>query len=449
MAYYFIRILIHRPVVCFAGSAESSASVLALSDSGKHTIQILELIDERTMSLSFGINRKELIFLSGLGLLWQHMGLKRDCKLAKESQKLLSTVIDLLGSELHSAAVEFNKIANLLTPVEGSQQNASSGPQPKDQNTSGTTSKSKQPRKQSSQSPESRESSMRDTSNVRSRSTTITNTSPASVHSVRSSSQSSASSAHVEIISSSAPPAVKPDPSVDIRLDYLNLDYLPFVDGGQAEDSQGGSKVGLTMEDWEHVLGDLDHGRLNIFNGIYGGSGCGDDSNTLSSLNAAFPTQHSQQQYQTGPLHQQRAQSTTAPHSIAPSSLNELQDWYPEDSWCSPVHSNDLHNHHLASGISSVSTQSVLSYSDGSVEDLTSHPNASAGHGHGHGHGHLQKPNINNGIGPGRLGRTNHGDNGLRVDPFDGMMGPPAASSSSSSAGAGDQYRFVDGWGGR
>lgn len=445
MSYYFIRILIHRPVVCFARPTENSASVLALSDSSKHTIQILELIDERRMSLSFGINRKELIFLSGLGLLWQNMGLKRDCKLAKESQKLLSTVIDLLHSELSSAAVEFNRIANLLTPVKGSQGNTSSRPQSKDQNVSRTNSKPKQPRKQSSNSPKSQGSSNSnkskpsnvETGNERSRSTTITNTSRTSVHSARSSSQSSTSSAHVESIASSAPPTGKPDPSADLRLDYLNLDYLPFAEDTQAADNPAMSKPGLTMEDWEHVLGDLDHGRLNIFNGIYGGSGCGDDSNTLSSLNAAFPTttNQSQQQYQAGPLHQQRAQSTTS-HSIAPSSLNDLQDWYPEDPWCSPVHSNDLHNHQLASGISSASTQSVLSYSDGSVEELPPHPGLS--------HGHPQRHNNNaNGIGQGHLGRSNR-DNGLSVDPFDGMMGPPVSSS-----GVGDQYGFVDGWGGR
>lgn len=445
MAYYFIRTLIHRPVVCFARPTETSASLLALSDSSKHMIQILELIDERRMSLSFGMNRKELIFLSGLGLLWQNMGLKRDCKLAKESQKLLSTVIDLLDSELNPAAVEFKNIATLLTPVKGSQGNSSSRPQSKDRNISGATSKPKQTKKQSSRSPKSRElrnadqgkQDNADPGNERSRSTTITNTSPLSGHSVRSSSQSSVSSAHVESVASSAPVTGKPDPSVDLRMDYLNLDYLHFADGSQAADGTVMSKQGLTMEDWENVLGDLDHGRLNIFNGIYGGSGCGDDSNTLSSLNATFPTpqsqqQQQQQQYQASPLQQQqRAQS--ASHSIAPSSLNDLKEWYPEDPWCSPgQQANELPNH-LASGLSTASTQSVLSYSDGSVEDLTSHPGLN-----GHGHGHRPRPDTN-GIGQTQLGRSSR-DSGLSVDPFDGMMGP---------SGVGDQYGFVDAWGGR
>ncbi|KAK2764441.1 hypothetical protein FQN54_009135 [Arachnomyces sp. PD_36] len=436
MAYYFIRILIHRPVVCFGKPNEISASVLALSDSSKHMIQILELIDERRMSLSFGINRKELIFLSGLGLLWQTMGLKRDCKLAKESQKLLSTVIDLLESELNPAAVEFGKIANLVTPVKGSQGSPSSRPRSKDRNTANATPKAK-PTKKQSQSPKSSSSSKIrsevDRADERSRRSTITNTSPTSDHSVRSSSKSSASSStNVESTTSSAPLTGNPDSAVDLRLDYLNLDYLQFNPVGQATDGPEMSKPGLTTEDWEHVLGDLDHGRLNIFNGIYGGSGCGDDSNTLSAINAAFPTPQSQQQFQPSPLSQQRTQSTS--HSIAPSSLNDLQDWFPDDSWCSPVHSNDLQQH-LASGLSSASTQSVLSYSDGSVEDLTAHPGLSSSS-----HGHRQRQNNNNAMGHMRTNR----DNGLSVDPFEGIMGPPVSASATR-----EQYGFVDGWGGR
>ena len=446
MAYYFIRILIHRPVVSFAQPNEASASVLALSDSSKHTIQIIELIDERRMSLSFGINRKELIFLSGLGLLWQNMGLKRDCKLAKESQRLLSTVLDLLEAELAPAAAEFSKIANLLTPVKGNQA--------KGQEMLAPTPQAKPPKKQSSQSLKSRESgnSRKERPSQlkvdeRSRKTTIANTSPiSSEHSVRSSSQSSGSSAHVERAAPAAPLTGKPSSAVDLRLDYLNLDYLPFGDGNdhcQATDSPM-SKPGLTMEDWEHVLGDLDNGRLNIFNGIYGGSGCGDDSNTLSSLTGTYPMQQQQQQQQQQQtqLHQQRSQST---HSI-PAPLNDLQDWYPDDSWSSPLHHNDL-RHHLPShgGLSSASTQSVLSYSDGggSVEDLTLPA---------HNHSHSHRSNMRHSH---HLGTTNR-DDGLSIDPYaETMMGLPgsavtsAAAATSLGLNAGvqrDQYGFVEGW---
>ncbi|KAJ6181023.1 hypothetical protein N7519_011484 [Penicillium mononematosum] len=119
LVYYFIRSLIHRPAVCYADETLRSASILALSDSAKHIIQILELLEERRLCLSVCINRKELIFFSGLGLLWQMLDVKNDSKLAKDSQKLLGTVMQYLQSESSAAAAEFGTLSNTLVSLDG------------------------------------------------------------------------------------------------------------------------------------------------------------------------------------------------------------------------------------------------------------------------------------------------------------------------------------------
>lgn len=114
LVYYFMRSLIHRPAVCFAGEHLHSLSIPALSDCSTHIIQILELLDERRLCLSFSINRKELIVFSGIGLLWQFLDVKPDRKLSENTQNLLTTVVKQLESESPAAAAEYSAICNTL-----------------------------------------------------------------------------------------------------------------------------------------------------------------------------------------------------------------------------------------------------------------------------------------------------------------------------------------------
>ncbi len=114
LVYYFMRSLIHRPAVCFAEEHLRSSSILALSDCSKHIIQILELLDERRLCLSFSINRKELILVSGIGLLWQVLEVKPDRKLSEKTQNLLTTAIEQLKLESPAAAAELSAICNTL-----------------------------------------------------------------------------------------------------------------------------------------------------------------------------------------------------------------------------------------------------------------------------------------------------------------------------------------------
>lgn len=111
LGYYYIRTLIHRPAIVLPSDSRSSASTLALADSSKHIIQILELLEERRMSFSFCLNRTELLLAAGFGLLHQCLDLKKGSSLVRDGQKLLRSVVDLLQQENAPGALTFKKLA--------------------------------------------------------------------------------------------------------------------------------------------------------------------------------------------------------------------------------------------------------------------------------------------------------------------------------------------------
>lgn len=293
LVYYFTRSLIHRPAVCFAEENVRSPSILALSDSSKHIIQILELLDERRLCLSFSINRKELVLFSGLGLLWQILGVKRDSKLARESQKLLTTVIEQLESESPAAAAEFGTLANTLVSLDNPKcGNATTGQGSTDMSAP-TQKPSKSPKKQS---PKARltGSANRDQSMQvpPSRRNTISGaTPPVAASSLRSPSWQSLPSSQVDQYS--APPCYTDrgrsslDLDADGRLASSSVGYdLPrAISCSTPSDANAGA---ITMADWEYVLSDMDRGYSNIFTGIYGGKECGEDPGPFASITAEY-----------------------------------------------------------------------------------------------------------------------------------------------------------------
>ena len=282
MIYYFIRSLIHRPAVCFADEQVRSLSVLAVSDSSKHIVQILQLLDERRLCLSVSINRKELVLVSGLGLLWQALGLKRDSKLAKESQKLLVAVIDQLKSESVTAAAEFNTLAGLVFSSDGMKGGSKHAQEALAQRDSKSPKKQVQSWKQRLSTNQA--AAMQEASP--SRRATICGASPTvDQRHLRSSSQSSlpSSSRPEHFNGGQYSPGgtyhVTPPSTVD------------YDSHARALSSSGPPDVpadAITVADWEFVLSDMDRGYSNIFTGIYGGKECGEDTGPFASLTAEY-----------------------------------------------------------------------------------------------------------------------------------------------------------------
>jgi hypothetical protein len=118
LAYFHIRSLIHRPIVCHGMDSNKSASLITIADSAKHIVQILELLDERKIHYAFLMNRTELLLASGFSLLWHYMELSQDSKLARDNQKSLSTFTCLLRQNAPSIAAEFQLVAHSLVVAE-------------------------------------------------------------------------------------------------------------------------------------------------------------------------------------------------------------------------------------------------------------------------------------------------------------------------------------------
>ncbi|KAL4779465.1 fungal-specific transcription factor domain-containing protein [Aspergillus varians] len=278
LVYYFIRSLIHRPAVCFGEDNIRSQSILALADSGKHIVQILELIDERRLSLSVSINRRELISFSGLGLLWQNIGLKRDSKLVKETQKVLTVVIDQLESESSAAAAEFSSLASVLVPLD-SKRAETTNPQ---EMSPPMQKPLKSPKKQleawkarlmGSTSPNHPQPKQE----TPSRRNTISGSSPGFTdRPLRSPSWASLPPDNFQ----QQTPMGKN--FYNSSLGYDNNQSLSCSVPTEAPSGH------MSLADWEFVVSDMDQGYSNIFTGIYGGKECGEDHGPFASLTAEY-----------------------------------------------------------------------------------------------------------------------------------------------------------------
>lgn len=262
MVYYFIKALVHRPAACYGAPNVAGPSILALADSSKHIVQILQLLDERRLSLSLSINRTELVYLAGLGLLWQNVDLKRDGKLVKESQRLLSDVIEQLEAESSAAAAEFSMLSN-----------------PHGEGVSRSSSKSG-----SEASPKSRSTEMTAAQQkVKSR--------PSVDGDTRTPARKSESSGRRATIATASPVthshAVYQLPPADVDRRHsgdLSGDHNFNVFEIDLNAVREVPKPSVSPEDWEFILSNIDRGQGNIYDGIYGGQECIDGPSHFPSL---------------------------------------------------------------------------------------------------------------------------------------------------------------------
>lgn len=253
-------------------------ALLTISDSSKHIIQILQLLDERRLSLSLAINRLEVAYLSGLGILWQDMALERGSKLVQESRSLLLDVKAQLETESNTAATEFRILSNLITSVDSqrsmkikkalqtSQSRTEVGSEPK-------------PAKDG----------------VPSRRNTISNLSAAHV---------SSQQAHQRPGIMDPPQTMSRPKSFDLS-SGVNVDYYPLdADSLRSMSSANVSKMALSAAEWECILSDLDHGNLNIFNGIYGGQERAGQLSSHSTIDSSYSPHQTASAY--APIMQQQ-----------------------------------------------------------------------------------------------------------------------------------------------
>ncbi|EPS25265.1 hypothetical protein PDE_00198 [Penicillium oxalicum 114-2] len=359
LVYYYIRSLIHRPAVCFAEEHIRSPSVLAVSGSAKHIMQILDLLDERRLCLSLSINREELVLFSGLGLLWQTLGLKRDSKLAKDNQKLLTTVLEQLQAESSSAAAEFKTLAGSLISLSSScsPDLAATASGKKSGDMGAPAHKPLKSPKKQLQSLKARISTsihkdQPTTLDPQSRRNTVSgSTPPLETSAMRSPSWTSLPPTQHE----QSPVAfyqLGRHSSLDLGHEGRHSDSVAGYNQSRAMPTaiaSGSSAGAITMADWEYVLSDMDRGLSNIFTGIYGGSECSEDPGPFASI--------------TADCHRRSQESTL----VMPGPLSsELQGLSPE-AWSASSGDYSIH--------SEMPQQNFLGYSGdsnmGSTEDFS------------------------------------------------------------------------------
>ena len=119
LAYHYTRVLIHRPVVRTSEAGiNSSSSFLAMAESSKHIIQIIQLLSERKLGFSFCLDKSYLLVISGFTILYGAVHYQQKGSLAKESEKLVSGAVHELERAGYSRVDAFRKVAETIVHVE-------------------------------------------------------------------------------------------------------------------------------------------------------------------------------------------------------------------------------------------------------------------------------------------------------------------------------------------
>jgi hypothetical protein len=106
-------------LLCHGSGSIASASNIILAGSGKHTLQILDLLIERRMNYTFPLNKTDLLLTAGFSIIWQSLELADDSKLVKDNSKSLTLLFGMLNNENPVAVAELQKIAMSFMPIEG------------------------------------------------------------------------------------------------------------------------------------------------------------------------------------------------------------------------------------------------------------------------------------------------------------------------------------------
>lgn len=312
LTYHYVRALIHRPAICASLGARSSSSMMAMASSCKHIIQIVQLLDERSLSFSFCLNRDEALVMAGFGLLFQGLGLESTSKILKDNSKMIAAVTSILKKTEAPCAADFERVAKSFVPAHATPPAASATRMPplsrhNSEGSQSITSVQSSTKKQlkaiasrftasaNSKTPklDASDGGRRQTvpnislhpytthsqSQPSLRPSTLTRYDPSSVS--RSEPARSPVNMHARPPSTAtarpsvAPtqhrPKAKPSAKKFPNLDYLSFGNEPETQAPAASRTVQPIKTEPGPTDWEKLLGSLDNGETNIYDACYGG----------------------------------------------------------------------------------------------------------------------------------------------------------------------------------
>ncbi len=91
---------------------------MAISESSKHIVQIIQLLEERSMCFSFCLNKADVLVLSGMTLLYQTLDLKQDSMMMKDGERLINAVIKITDRIKAPGCYDFKRVAAMLVTVD-------------------------------------------------------------------------------------------------------------------------------------------------------------------------------------------------------------------------------------------------------------------------------------------------------------------------------------------
>lgn len=300
MTYYYIRTLIYRPAIGSTLGSKAAPALMSMSDSSKHIIQIVELLEERGMNFSFCLNKGDLLTLCGMTLLYRSVGLKAESKLMKDDGRLINSVFKTLLRNQVPGTYEFQRIASKLIAMDQPSVSPSISeqalPTPTNrasptaqQRKKSTSSLSQQSMRHPSETETIRQGktgrlSMNDMDEQQ-RAQFYRSHSRHSFDSVQDSSVSPMSQVPCNSRQHSSASRSKQN------LDYLSLSNTPLqsrsgspphnrnmpLTANRADQTMTPMPMGkmagpVTNAEWEAILGSMDGGLNNVYDAIYGGS---------------------------------------------------------------------------------------------------------------------------------------------------------------------------------
>lgn len=118
LALYYVRTLIHRPAVGSSLGPKAAPSLIAIGESSKRMIQIVQLLEERSMSFSFCLNKMDVLVLCSMTLLYQTLDLKNESRLVKDAEKLVNGVLKGLWKANTPGTYDLQRVASILIAVD-------------------------------------------------------------------------------------------------------------------------------------------------------------------------------------------------------------------------------------------------------------------------------------------------------------------------------------------
>lgn len=118
LAFYYTKTLIYRPAVGSSLGAKAAPALHSISESSKHIVQIVQLLEERSMSFAFCLNKADTLVLCGMTLLYQSLDLGKESKVMKDNARLANAVIKIVDKSKAPGSLDFKRIAAMLIQVD-------------------------------------------------------------------------------------------------------------------------------------------------------------------------------------------------------------------------------------------------------------------------------------------------------------------------------------------